>query len=930
MFDLLRYETVVNIMKESNVRNLTKTLAVVSLLAPASAQSLGIGDIKLHSALNQNLNAEIALIVSAGEDVSDIKVSLAPSSKFDEAGVAWSYFLSKIKFEPVVKSNGSVVVKLTSREALKEPFLDFLIQVSWPKGNLYREFTVLVDPPAVYKQPSIPVQTAPEVEPEPEPELAYVPERRTARSRIAEETSAEEMPRAEQHSSQVPSNREPGTGTVTTRKNDTLWNVADRFSRQENVSVEQMMIAIYDKNPHAFFKKNVNALMAGKRLSIPDRQVALKLSRRQALDEFSRQREAWVNQTAPQNPEALAENSADAEKQLALVAPSEAEVNGNAVVTPSADKKDKSNNDSGEKTAEIQAIQNKVAELEKQLAVMQQLIALKDQQLATLQNQAPAAAEVIKPAEVKKPEPATVTEPVAEQPPVKPEVPVTPPVAEPVPQPAEQTAKEQPPVVPVAPEVKATPPVTQPVPAEVPVTAEAKKPAPPKVAQPVKPSSKAGVSDSTMDTYYLTVAGLGSVALSLLGWLWWRKRKIEEETDTDSMFASSSAIIVPDADENIVQTTKSAGFYDVDSLGESSFLSEFTTSDFDVFDTAHGEIDPISEADVYLAYGRYQQAEELIRQAIKDQPNDDECKLKLLEIFYANENKTAFEAYAKELAEAGKNFETDFWVKVADMGKDICPDSSLFTGGAVASMAAEVALPATKANKVVVDKEVESNSDYMDDMDLDLDMVSFDDQPVDSHTIDDEEEFSLSSLDVAKEKTTEQPKDSNSIEFDLSEFSAKTKKIEPSFESSIDDSDIETFAFDFDTEPKPTDSKPASKIELKKTPEELDDFHDLDMSAATAVASAAKESNGFDSDFDFDFDFDSSAFGSGSSLSDTDTGFDIADLTDMDELETKLDLAKAYVDMGDISAAKDIANEILSKGSAEQKKSAQLLLNEIS
>jgi len=913
------------------VRNLTKTLAVVSLLAPASAQSLGIGDIKLHSALNQNLNAEIALIVSAGEDVSDIKVSLAPSSKFDEAGVAWSYFLSKIKFEPVVKSNGSVVVKLTSREALKEPFLDFLIQVSWPKGNLYREFTVLVDPPAVYKQPSIPVQNAPEAEPEPQPEPAYVPERRTARSRIAEETTADEMPRAEQPSSQVSHNREPGTGTVTTRKNDTLWNVADRFSRQENVSVEQMMIAIYDKNPHAFFKKNVNALMAGKRLSIPDRQVALKLSRRQALDEFSRQREAWVNQTAPQNPEALAENSADTEKQLALVAPSESEVSGNAVVTPGADKKDKSSNESGEKTAEIQAIQNKVAELEKQLAVMQQLIALKDQQLATLQNQAPVAAEAIKPAEVKKPEPAPVTEPVAEQPPVKPELPVTPPVAQPVPQPAEQTAKEQPPVVPATPEVKGTtPPITQPVPAEVPASAEAKKPAEPKVTPPAKPSSKAGVSDSTMDTYYLTVAGLGSVALSLLGWLWWRKRKIEEETDTDSMFASSSAIIVPDADENIVQATKNSGFYDVDSLGESSFLSEFTTSDFDVFDTAHGEIDPISEADVYLAYGRYQQAEELIRQAIKDQPNDDECKLKLLEIFYANENKTAFEAYAKELAEAGKNFETDFWVKVADMGKDICPDSSLFAAGAAASLAAEAALPETKVNKVVIDEEVESNSDYMDDMDLDLDMVSFDDQPSEPHAAEDEEELSLSSFDVAKDKTPEQPKESNSIEFDLSDFSAKTKKVEPSFESSIDDDDIETFAFDFDTEPKPTDSKPASKIELKKTPEELDDFHDLDMSAASAVASVAKESNGFDSDFDFDFDFDSSTFGSSSSSSDADNGFDIADLGDMDELETKLDLAKAYVDMGDISAAKDIANEILSKGSAEQKKSAQLLLNEIS
>ena len=75
------------------MRNLTKTLAVVSLLAPASGHPLGIGDIKLHSALNQNLDAEISLVVSAGENLSDIKVSLAPPDKFDEAGVPWTYFL---------------------------------------------------------------------------------------------------------------------------------------------------------------------------------------------------------------------------------------------------------------------------------------------------------------------------------------------------------------------------------------------------------------------------------------------------------------------------------------------------------------------------------------------------------------------------------------------------------------------------------------------------------------------------------------------------------------------------------------------------------------------------------------------------------------------------------------------------------------------
>ncbi|MGZ5577165.1 MAG: type IV pilus assembly protein FimV, partial [Methylobacter sp.] len=131
------------------MRNLTKTLAVVSLLAPASGHTLGIGDIKLHSSLNQNLDAEIALTLS-GESVSDIKVNLAPPGKFDEAGVSWSYFLSKIKLETVTHPNGATVIKVTSKEALKEPFLDFLLEVSWPKGNLYREFTVLVDPPSVY------------------------------------------------------------------------------------------------------------------------------------------------------------------------------------------------------------------------------------------------------------------------------------------------------------------------------------------------------------------------------------------------------------------------------------------------------------------------------------------------------------------------------------------------------------------------------------------------------------------------------------------------------------------------------------------------------------------------------------------------------------------------------------------------------------
>ena len=119
-------------------------------------------------------------------------------------------FLSKIKFEPVVRPNGSVVIKLSSKEALKEPFLDFLLEVSWPKGNLYREFTVLVDPPSVYKEATIPVSTSAESD---EPAPVFAPQQPVQTS--------------EQNG--VDSAGEYGP----TRRTDTLWSIAERASKTE-------------------------------------------------------------------------------------------------------------------------------------------------------------------------------------------------------------------------------------------------------------------------------------------------------------------------------------------------------------------------------------------------------------------------------------------------------------------------------------------------------------------------------------------------------------------------------------------------------------------------------------------------------------------------------------------------------------------------
>ena len=292
----------------------------MSLLAPLTAHSLGVGDIKLHSALNQKLNAEIALSLAADEDLSDIKVTLATPDKFDKLGISWSYFLSKVKFQPVVKANGKVVIKMTSDEVVQEPFLDFLVEVSWPKGDIFKEFTVLVDPPVVYQQNSIDAPVISSTRP------TY---------------NAKSVDTAVQNGlSGVAVDGKYGP----TSRSDTLWKVAEKVNKHSDVSVEQMMMALHKANPTAFYKNNVNALMAGKTLKIPEKTEIVKLSKEQAHTEFNRQMAIWEGRAvAEPEPVIVSEPESESESEtqeasetntkLTLVSPSEEVITQSAPLT---------------------------------------------------------------------------------------------------------------------------------------------------------------------------------------------------------------------------------------------------------------------------------------------------------------------------------------------------------------------------------------------------------------------------------------------------------------------------------------------------------------------------------------------------------------------------------------------------------------------
>ena len=395
----------------SRVRQLLLALGICSALLPVTAGALGVGGIEVKSALNQNFQARIELLsVGANTELDDIHVTLASSDAFARAGVDRPFILASLRFKVVQGSDGKIRVDVSSIESIREPFLTFLVEINWPSGRMLREYTVLLD---------LPVKPA-----------SSTPVVKTARNAAATTTPAPR--RVTPTTTQSP--RYTGSSYGPTRRTDTLWAIARDVRGDRSLTTEQVMMALVDANPDAFFDGNANLLKKGRILRVPGEEAMQSRSRREAHAEFMRQTAAWragkvaaqaetaprpvVADSTPAIAEPVTPEPAASSEETAAPEPAAAgeEVAGDAtqlrLLAPDMEGTDQAaapgvEAAGGELGAEVDQLRQELAmatettetallensemrarmtEMEDRVTEMQRLFAAKDQQLATMQN----------------------------------------------------------------------------------------------------------------------------------------------------------------------------------------------------------------------------------------------------------------------------------------------------------------------------------------------------------------------------------------------------------------------------------------------------------------------------------------------------------------------------------------------------------------
>lgn len=652
-------------------------IALALTTSALGAHAAGLGRLNVLSSIGQPLRAEIELTSVVQEEAGSLTARLAPADAFAQANIDYGSVLTTLRFSVQRRANGNAYVLVTSNQLVNEPFLDVLVELSWGSGRLVREYTLLIDPPnttpaqrnvdpaqAVLPLPPLVNPRVPAVRRPPAPAVAPV-----ASSPLAPLPTPVARPAAAASSGST-------SGDYLVKSGDTALSIA-RENKPEGVSLEQMLAAFYRDNPQAF-SGNVNRLMAGATVKIPDAPNA------QALDGAEARRIVAQSSNFGSYRERIARNAAEAPTTRAAGQQASGKLSTRVEDTsaPTAEAKDRlqlsrpdattkaatsgpsragvsgpSLEDLAAKDRELQETKTRLALLEKNVSDLQQLLALKNQTLADLQKSPTPVAPPIAAAPVA-PLPVALPPPAA-------------PVAAPVAAPA---------VVAPAPAPEPAPVVSTPPPAPAPVK-----------AVPAKAPTTVVVEENWFDSIKensLLLIGLIALVILLIGYgLFTMRRRRKLAGFEDSIFVDNSVLHA----NSVFGTT---GGQSVDTAN-SGFHSNFVPVAGNL--PEQNEVDPVAEADVYIAYGRDAQAEEILKEALRSDGSRQAVRLKLLEIYAKRGDAKTFETMSTELY-AATGGQGEDWKQAAALGLSIDPHNPLYAdAGTPAPVAAMAPAPTPPA-----------------------------------------------------------------------------------------------------------------------------------------------------------------------------------------------------------------------------------------
>lgn len=858
------------------IRKLVLAIAAASALSSGAANALVLGELTLHSAQNQPLDAEIELLDVRDLTAAEVAPSLAPPEAFSKAGVPYPAYLQSLTFTPVITPNGRSVLRVTSNQPMSAPVMRFLVQVMWPQGRLLRDYSVPLNAPAA-DQPKAGNAIAP------------------AQSQAA---------------------------NYTTKRRDTLWQIAARNSN--GGSIQQTMVAIQALNPDAFIGNNINQLKTGQVLRLPDPQQVQSIPQGEALSEVAEQYAAWREgrRLGPRARQLDATRRGEAEPAperiaqgdtLRLVSPG-TQADGakadalNDQLAVAQESLDTSRRDNDE-------LKSRMTDLQSQLDKLEKLIALKNDQLARLEAQgaAPAAADAAQ--------------------------------ATPDPQAPAGVAAVP---APIAPAIEPAPAAvdTTPTPDQPPAAADEQ------AAQPGEPTT------STLDDLLGNPVLLGLIAGSLflvvllLVLLLLRKRKADQEAEKHVRMARALEEEGP-RDPDFDMPLEADDALHAPSVTLSPAVVAASAAAATAAQGAAAPVpqqDPvaqaIAQAQQHLKAGQLNQATQVLEPVIEAYPRRSDARLLLMEVYARQGDQDAFSGHEQQLPN------DELHRSEVEALKSRYPAMlALATGLSAAALAAEMDEQYVQG---LLDEQAsaatEAHAEPTQDLSLDLDSPL---DPIEPASLDEDFDLSLDKPAPAVSDRTAVDSRLDAVEpvADFGPALGAQDAVEPGL-AEQDDDDFETLLAQAQLEALQPVGEPSAQAD-----DPLDDF-DLNIADSSASGGAAVPAAERSDDFDLSMALDDESPAARNFASEVDdvnaelnklsqelesppldTGMGQADepvddldfdfFSGTDEVTTKLDLARAYVDMGDSQGARDILDEVLKDGDDGQRQEAKELLSRL-